>query len=109
MFGRLDTCHTSCWLRDAGPLVNYLGTIKTWLDANQDQVVTLLLTNGDNLPVTKFGNAMDDSGLSKYAYAPGRQLAMEEWPTLQELINSGHRLVVFLGSLYFNCRALSVS
>jgi hypothetical protein len=91
-------CHTSCWLRDAGSVVDYLSTVKTWLDANPDQVVTLLLTNGDNLPVSNFGDAMLSSGLASYAYAPGQDLTIDQWPTLRQFIDSGKRLIFFLGT-----------
>jgi hypothetical protein len=75
----------------------YLGDIKTWLDANDNQVVTLLLTNGDFVDVSLFGTAMSSSGLDTYAFTPTSQLAIDEWPTLQELIDAGTRLVMFLG------------
>ena len=91
-------CHTSCWLEDAGSLRSYLSTIKSWLDANSGQVITLLLTNGDNVGVSNFGDAFSRSGLSSYAYAPGSTLAMDQWPTIQGLIDSGKRLVAFLGN-----------
>jgi len=91
-------CHTSCWLEDAGSLESYLHTIKLWLDANPGQVITLLLTNGDSLGISNFGDAFSSSGLSSYAYAPGSTLAIDQWPTIQELIDSGNRLVAFLGS-----------
>jgi hypothetical protein len=93
----LTMCHTSCLELDAGPLTNYLSSIKTWMDSNPDQVVTLLLTNGDRVPVTMFGAAMDSTGLSAYAYTPPHKLAISEWPTLQDLINANTRLVMFLG------------
>ena len=98
-YGRLEMCHTSCWLEDGGAVVDYLSTVKSWLDANTDQVVTILLTNGDNLPVSTFGDAMVSSGIADYAYAPGQNLALDEWPTLGEFINSGKRLIFFLGML----------
>ena len=98
--GALNLCHTSCTELNAGPLTNYLTTIKTWLDSNPGQVVTLLLTNGDRVPVDMFGSAMTSTGLAKYAYTPPHQLAMADWPTLQELIDGGTRLVMFLGALY---------
>jgi hypothetical protein len=91
-------CHTSCWLEDAGSLESYLHTIKSWLDANPGQVITLLLTNGDSVGISNFGDAFSSSGLSSYAYAPGSTLAIDQWPTIQELIDSGNRLVAFLGS-----------
>ncbi|KAF7908612.1 uncharacterized protein EAF01_004367 [Botrytis porri] len=92
----LTLCHTSCFLLDAGPAVYYLEDIKKWLDANPNEVVTLLLTNGDYIPVGNFSSAMEVSGLAKYAYTPPHQLAIDEWPTLQELITAGDRLVMFL-------------
>lgn len=94
--GALQMCHTSCQLEDAGTLVSYLSTIKHFLDLNPNEVITLLLTNGDHTPAASFGMAMDSSGLSKYAYVPPKQLAIDEWPTLQELITARTRLVMFL-------------
>jgi hypothetical protein len=97
--GELYLCHTTCSELNAGPLTNYLTTIKTWIDSNPDQVVTLLLTNGDRVDVDLFGSAMQSTGLATYAYTPPHQLAISEWPTLQELIDDGTRLVMFLGGL----------
>ncbi|KAI0994423.1 hypothetical protein K3495_g13759 [Podosphaera aphanis] len=92
----LEMCHTSCELEDAGTLVAYLSTIRSFLDANPNEVVTVLLTNGDRAPVAMFGNDMNASGLAKYAYVPPKQLAIDEWPTMQNLITAGTRLVMFL-------------
>src|SRR5277367_2314982 len=97
-FGTLSMCHTSCWLNYAGSTTDYLSTIKSWLDSNPGQVITLLLTNGDNVPVSMFGDAMTSSGLINYAYTPGKTLSLNQWPTLQELIDSDNRLVMFLGN-----------
>jgi len=97
--GELYLCHTTCEERNAGPLTNYLATIKTWMDSNPDQVVTLLLTNGDRVDVNLFGTAMQSTGLAKFAYTPPHKLAISEWPTLQNLIDDGTRLVVFLDYL----------
>ncbi|CZR59802.1 uncharacterized protein PAC_09696 [Phialocephala subalpina] len=94
--GALELCHTSCIEKDAGTLISYLTTVKTWMDANPNEVLTLLLTNGDSADVSLFGTAMTTSGLSTYAYTPSGQLAMSDWPTLQELITAGTRLVMFL-------------
>ena len=73
------------------------------MDANPNEVVTILLTNGDSAPVSQFGTAMTTSGLSSYAYNPGKQLAIGDWPTLQELITAGTRLVMFLGKSSIWC------
>ena len=94
----LEMCHTTCGEKDAGSLVSYLTTITTWMAANPNEVVTLLLTNGDGASVSLFGSAMISSGLSAYAYTPPSQLSMFQWPTLQELIDNETRLVMFLGT-----------
>ncbi|PYI03627.1 PLC-like phosphodiesterase [Aspergillus sclerotiicarbonarius CBS 121057] len=92
-------CHTSCLLEDAGTLESYLATVKTWLDSNPDEVVTLLLTNDDSLPVAQFGDVFTSAGLKDYAFVPSSSpstLAIDAWPTLRELIGNGTRLVAFL-------------
>ncbi|KAI9845392.1 MAG: hypothetical protein M1837_004870 [Sclerophora amabilis] len=103
IFGTLSMCHTSCFLRYAGSLESYLSTIKTWLDAHPNEVLTLLLTNGDNVDISMFDTAFTDSDLKKYAFVPATHpatLGMDSWPTLQELISSGKRLVTFLGTYH---------
>ncbi|EPS28042.1 hypothetical protein PDE_02988 [Penicillium oxalicum 114-2] len=93
----LELCHTSCLLEDAGTLQSYLSTIKTFLDANANEVVTLLLTNGDSVDITDFGNAFAKSGIDRYAFVPASNpLPLGSWPTLGQMISSGKRLVVFL-------------
>ncbi|KAJ5824611.1 hypothetical protein N7447_006951 [Penicillium robsamsonii] len=93
----IELCHTSCLLEDAGPLKSFLTTIKDWLDANPNEVVTLLLTNGDSVSITEFGDTFSSSGISNYAYIPSSNpLPIADWPTLGNMISSGKRLVVFL-------------
>lgn len=98
VLGTLSLCHTSCLLRDAGPLTDYLATLKTWLDANPNEVLTLLLTNGDSLSVTEFDAAFQSSGLVPSIYIPPSDAALNlsAWPTLQEMITMNKRLVTFL-------------
>jgi hypothetical protein len=95
--GNIELCHTSCYLLDAGTLQTFLGTIKTWMDANTDDVVTILLTNGDDIAISEFGSVFEAVGLDTYAYAPSGNLALADWPTLGTLIADGTRLVVFMG------------
>lgn len=94
----IELCHTSCLLEDAGTLEKYLTTIKTWLDDNPDEVVTILLTNGDSLDISLFGSTFVSAGIDSYAFVPSSEpLAYADWPTLGDLIDSGKRLIVFLG------------
>ncbi|KAJ6119253.1 hypothetical protein N7523_003533 [Penicillium sp. IBT 18751x] len=95
----LELCHTSCWLEDAGTLEAFLVTVKNWLDENPNEVVTLLLTNGDSVAITEFGDTFTSSGIDSYAFVPSSSpdtLAIGSWPTLGDMISSGKRLVVFL-------------
>lgn len=95
--GTIELCHTSCILLDAGTLQAFLTTVKTWMDSNPNEVVTLLLTNGDGIDINLFGDDFEAVGLDTYAYAPSGTLAIGSWPTLGTLISSGKRLVVFMG------------
>lgn len=100
-FGTLSLCHTSCFELDAGPVESYLLTVKAWLDANPNEVLTLLLTNGDNVAVSRFDDAFSTSGIKPYAFIPAsspNSLAINAWPTLHQLISAGTRLVMFLGT-----------
>ncbi|KAI0390883.1 PLC-like phosphodiesterase [Xylariaceae sp. FL0594] len=94
--GVIEMCHTSCALLDAGPLQTYLGSVKSWVDGHPDDVVTLLITNQDAIDINKFGDAFKAVGLDSYAFVPSGQLALDEWPTLGDLISSGNRVVVFM-------------
>jgi hypothetical protein len=109
----LDLCHTSCLLEDAGSLEDFLGEVKTWMDANPNEVITLLITNGDNVGIGNFSDAFTASGITQYAFVPQGSpsvLGISDWPTLQDLITAGTRLVAFLGkSLHFCLSFFSAS
>lgn len=99
IFGTLSLCHTSCFLKDAGSVEAYLEVVKGWLDKHPKEVVTLLLTNGDNVKVSEFDEVFSTSGIQPYAYIPGPYhdpSVLDSWPTLGELIGNGTRLVAFL-------------
>lgn len=93
----VELCHTLCLLADAGPLAGYLGTIKTFLDGNPNEVVTLLITNQDGLSGAAFDAAFQSSGIKSYAFIPTGNLTLNQWPTLGQMIAMGQRLVVFMG------------
>ncbi|KAJ0104395.1 hypothetical protein J7T55_011180 [Diaporthe amygdali] len=92
----IKLCHTLCVLEDAGPLATYLGDVKTFLDANPREVVTLLLTNQDGMTGAAFDAVFRGAGIQSYAFAPGRNLTLDQWPTLGQMIDNGQRLVVFM-------------
>lgn len=92
----VELCHTTCAEEDGGSLQTWLETIVTFLEANPNEVITLLITNGDGLPGSDFAAAFEAAGADTYAYSPGTTLALADWPTLGELIDDGSRLVVFM-------------
>lgn len=98
--GAIKMCHTSCDLRDAGPLRDLLAAVKTFLDANRGEVVTLLLTNDDGITSAAFGDVFRAVGLDRYAFAADPKLKLDGWPTLGRMIETGKRLVVFVGRWY---------
>jgi hypothetical protein len=67
------------------------------MNGNPDEVVTLLLTNGDAIPVQQFDAVFQSTGLSQYVFRPNGVLSKDQWPTLQELLDAKTRLVVFMG------------
>ncbi|KAL1406565.1 hypothetical protein Q8F55_008271 [Vanrija albida] len=93
----IHLCHTSCVLQDAGLLTDYLGKVKSWLDANPNDVVTIVIVNIDNLPATAFASAYQTAGLDKKSFAPKAAAnTVQDWPTLGSLIDAGTPVVTFL-------------
>ncbi|KAJ7246298.1 PLC-like phosphodiesterase [Mycena haematopus] len=95
--GVIQLCHTSCALLNGGTLQDYLTKVKTWMDANTNDVVTLLIVNIDDLPPTDYAPVFVNVGLDKISYAPTTSpLTNVAWPTLGSMIDAGTRLVTFL-------------
>ncbi|KAJ7062606.1 PLC-like phosphodiesterase [Mycena amicta] len=98
--GVLHFCHTSCALFDGGPVVDYLKTVKTFLDANPNEVLTFIFTNPEGQsPTTVWKPLFDEAGISDLAFVPpSSPVKQSDWPTLGEMIDSGKRVVVFMDS-----------
>ncbi|KAI2788464.1 hypothetical protein POX_e06480 [Penicillium oxalicum] len=89
-------CHSYCTLLDAGLLSDWLASIKSWLDDHPNEVVTILLVNSDGASAAELGTEFTTANITDYAYQPeSLTSAPSSWPTLQTMINSGKRLVVF--------------
>lgn len=98
--GQWHLCHSSCDLLDAGLLSDWLEEIKEWLDNNADEVVTLLLVNSDDATPSQLAQQFSAASITEYAYTPTSIASPPAtWPTLQELITSGKRLLTFVASL----------
>lgn len=72
------------------PLAAELSTLHALLQANPRAIVTVILES--YAPARDVAAAFRSAGLEAYAYT---HRAGEPWPSLGELIRSGHRLVVF--------------
>ncbi|KAF7354069.1 Transcription factor IIIB 60 kDa subunit [Mycena venus] len=96
----LHFCHTSCLLFDGGSVLSYLQTVKTFLDENPNEVLTLLFTNPEGLsPATVWKPIFDAAGISNLTYIPpSLPVKQSDWPTLGSMIDAGTRVVVFLDS-----------
>lgn len=98
--GAWHLCHTSCDLLDAGTLESWLSEIKSWMDSNTGDVVTILLVNSDNATPAELATEFTNSGITQYAYTPpSTTTAPSTWPTLQTLINDGTRLMTFVAAI----------
>lgn len=100
--GTLELCHTTCSLLDAGTLESWLSKIKSWLDENPNEVVTVILVNSDDEDVSAFGEVYESSNISTYGYTPATTDASNDWPTLQTMIDDGTRLVSFVAAINYS-------
>lgn len=90
-------CHTSCDELNAGTLEAYLVKVKSWLDANRLEVVTILLGNEDFIDPGNYTAPVTNSGLLDYVYTPPTQpMDIDGWPTLGDMILSNKRVVMML-------------
>ncbi|KAG6911603.1 hypothetical protein DXG01_011906 [Tephrocybe rancida] len=95
--GVIRLCHTSCSLYDGGTFEDYLKTVKTWLNANPNEVLSILIVNIDNAPASTYGTIYTAAGVDTLSYAPETSpLQASAWPTLGAMIDSGKRLVTFM-------------
>ena len=91
-------CHTSCDLLDVGKLSDWLSEVKIWMDQNPDEVVTVLIVN-DGASNSDLDANFKAANINSYAYIPPSAAAPQQWPTLNNLISSGKRLMTFVAGL----------
>ncbi|KAJ9635140.1 hypothetical protein H2199_008626 [Coniosporium tulheliwenetii] len=97
---QIRLCHFNCALMDGGSLEEYLLTTKAWLGANPKEIVTFLFVN-TGVPLIRWIEAYYRTGFDLISYEPppdkryGR-MQIEDWPTIEEMVQSGKRAVTFL-------------
>ncbi|KAG0196241.1 hypothetical protein BGX28_010384 [Mortierella sp. GBA30] len=92
----IELCHTKCNLLDAGTLSKTLTQIKTFMDANPNEVITIFFENAENLMPEKFQMVYTSTGIDRYSYTQAAGSAI--WPTLAAMISNGKRLLTFMDS-----------
>jgi hypothetical protein len=93
-------CHTNCALAFGGLVDDFLKTVKTFLEQNPREVVTILLTNPDKAPMSAYDRIYKNLGLDKMSFVPAgspNALPMGQWPTLGQMIDQNKRLVTYIG------------
>lgn len=90
-------CHTTCDLLDAGPITDWLSQVTEWVDAHPYDVVTILLENGNYSDPSLYVPFIQQTGILKYTFVPTVfPMGLEDWPTLENMIIHGNRVVMFL-------------
>ena len=90
-------CHTECDLLDAGPITDWLTTVKDWVAAHPYDVVTILLGNGNYSTPDKYVPFIESTGLLQYIWTPPVvPMTRDAWPTLASMILTGQRVVMFM-------------
>jgi len=70
------------------------------MDANPNDVVTLLIVNSDDFVPTAFDTVFKAAGLDTLSYVPpSAAIPATQWPTLGSMIDAGTRLVTFLDAM----------
>ena len=95
-------CHFSCTLMDGGSLQEFLRTVLEFLEAYPREVVTLLFVN-TGPPLKQWAAAYYDTGADLVSYSPPSnkrhgKMRLEDWPTIEEMVDNNQRLVTFLSS-----------
>jgi hypothetical protein len=78
-------------------VIDYLQTVKSFMDSNPNEVFTFLFTNPEGVSLKDVWDPLfQQSGLAALAYVPPNlPMKASDWPTLGAMVDSGTHLVVF--------------
>ncbi|KAF9692499.1 hypothetical protein EKO04_009764 [Ascochyta lentis] len=103
----LHLCHTSCGMFDVGLFKDWLWEIRSWMDLNPNEVVTLVLVNMDGIDARELQGEYSKADIAHYGWVPAdisktpppSSEFKKTWPTLGEMIDNGERLVTFVNPI----------
>jgi hypothetical protein len=84
-------CHGLCEI-GATDFRTGMTEVADWLQAHPDEVVSLMIE--DHAPADQIGAVLEEAGIGPLAFVPPP--AGATWPSLGQLIDSGHRVLVML-------------
>ena len=84
------TAYHSVFMLGTIPLSDIFNDIKTFLDNNPSEIVTIILEC--YVTANNIEDEINQSGLSNYLYTHNNSIG---WPTLQNMIDNDNRLVIF--------------
>lgn len=83
------------WVHSVDSLMYHFRiNLRTFLETNPREVLIIELEMNDGSS-SDLRKALQYSGLLEYVWRPQDEYYIEEWPTLQELINGNNRLILF--------------
>lgn len=89
LFGN-PTAYHSMFMLGTIPLIDLFNNIKSFLDNNPNEVMTIILES--YVSANDIEDIVNQSGLNNYLYTHNNSLG---WPTLQNMIDNDNRLVIF--------------
>jgi hypothetical protein len=98
--GTITLCHGDCTALNFGSYKRVMQELKNFLDANPNEIVTLILENyvGSKDVTQTFEAIYEETGLDDYIFKKGDNwdFATENaWPTISWMIKNNERLVIF--------------
>lgn len=72
--------------------------VKSWVDDNPNEVLTILIVNSDGLEPSQFAQAYTSTGLDAKSFSPAdaSQTSRYNWPTLGSIIDGGKNVITFI-------------
>lgn len=96
---QIRLCHSFCVFMDGGSLEDYLLEAKTWLLRNPQEVLTFLFVNV-GVSLEAWAETYYKTGFDMMSYCPPVDkrgvMGIDDWPTLDDMITCGKRVVTFL-------------
>nr|CAG8493953.1 5986_t:CDS:2 [Entrophospora candida] len=91
--GPIELCHNNCNFLDAGLAVDTLKIYTQFLQSNPNEVITIFWENIGKHTASEYQQIYDAAGLTQFAHT---QKAGDAWPTLNQMIQNGKRIVNFI-------------